>query len=99
MPKSKIIIDIVEEKVPLVQSLNRLLLLSKDINNKQLEEWVTREINGYGSGEEVPEYRKTKVFELVYSGINGSFQTKNVTLNKGWINKEYLDKFSELHIC
>ena len=96
MAKSQIIIDVVEGNVSLTQSLNRLLVLSKDINNKKLEEWTIKELNGYSPGDEIPDYRKNEAYELTYSGFNGTYQVKKAPLDKNWIDGNYLKKISPI---
>jgi hypothetical protein len=60
MPKSQIIKDIVEDSVSLERSLNRLYVIARDVNNKQLSQWADIELNGYKDTDDVPDYRRTK---------------------------------------
>ena len=98
MPKSQIIKDIVEDKVPLEQSLNRVFVLAKDIQNEPLAEWASKELNGYQTSDTLPDYRTGTSFDLKYTGINGRLQVKNQPLSRGWIDKEVADAISKIKI-
>jgi hypothetical protein len=97
MPKSQIIKDIVDDVVSLEKSLNRLFVLAEDVNNKQLAQWADKELKGYKPDDDVPEYRHTVCSHLEYSGINGGFQVKNLTLSKGWIETELMEQISSVN--
>lgn len=96
MPKSQIIKDIVENNVSLEQSLNRLFVLANDVKNKQLAEWVQKELNGYKVGDDLPGYRQMESLELRYSGINGRFQVTKNPLPAGILKKETAEKVSQI---
>lgn len=98
MPKSQIIIDIVEDKVPIEQSMSRLLVLAKDIKNSKLEKWALNELNGYKNTEDVPEYRRNKCCMLEYSGINGSYQVANAHLSNSWFDEKLIESMSDIVI-
>lgn len=98
MPKSQIIKDVVEDNVSLEKSLTRLLVLAKDVNNKQLEVWVQKELNGYSQEDELPQYRRADCPLLEYSRINGNFQVTNVPLPQHWLEKETFDMISTVPI-
>ena len=59
MPKSQIIIDAVEDLVPLDKSLTRLMVLAKDVKNQELEKWAKKELSGYKGQDELPLYRRS----------------------------------------
>lgn len=99
MPKSQIIIDIVEDAVSLEKSLTRVLVLAKDIHNQVLENWATNELTGYKNPDDVPDYRKTKHCKLKYSGINGAMQVKNLPLPPSLLKKEILEVIETVCIC
>ncbi len=98
MPKSQIIKDVVESSVSLDQSLTRLYVIANDLNNTQLAQWATQELNGYRKDAAVPEYRKTRCFSLHYSGINGRFQVTNTPLPKVWLSSEIAEFVSNVMI-
>lgn len=98
MPKSQIIKDIVEDNVSLEKSLTRLLVLAKDVKNKQLETWTQKELTGYSHEDELPQYRKAACPLFEYSGINGNFQVTNTPLPKQWLEKETFDMVSTVSI-
>ena len=66
MPKSQIIIDAVNGDVPIDKSLKRLQVLAHDVYNKELEKWAENELTGYLDSSEIPEYRETKSFNIVW---------------------------------
>lgn len=98
MPKSQIIKDVVESLVSLEQSLTRLYVIAGDLNNTQLAQWATQELNGYRKDATVPEYRKARCYLLYYSGINGQFQVTNAPLPKGWLRPEIAEFVSNVMI-
>lgn len=98
MPKSKIIKEIVENKIPIDQALTRLLVLAKDINDSDLEEWAKKELYGYGESDTVPDYRKVICGDIRYSGINGNFQVTNIPLPQSFIGEDFYKEASKVTI-
>lgn len=98
MPKSQIIKDIVEDKASLEQSLNRLYVLALDVKNTTLANWAEKELSGYDSTDELPEYRKAVNLTLRYTGINGSFQVTNQPLPPSFIKKEHRDQIKNIEL-
>ena len=98
MPKSQIIKDIVEDKVGLERSLNRLYILALDVKNEALATWAEKELNGYNTADELPDYRKTEGLMIKYTGINGSFQVTNQPLQPYYIKPEYRDKLEKIKL-
>lgn len=87
-----------EDNVTLEKSLTRLLVLAKDVKNKQLELWVQKELSGYNSDDELPEYRKENCTLFEYSGINGGFKVTNAPLPHHWFETEVSNLASEVMI-
>lgn len=98
MPKSQIIIDVVEDNVPLEKSLSRLMILAHDVKNNTLENWAKNELNGYERKEDLPDYRKSFSSLFKYSGINGGFSVSNVTLDISWFEKDHIDDVCNVNI-
>lgn len=98
MPKSQIIKDLVENRVPLSQSLDRLYVLAYDLKNERLAEWALNEAKGYKDDLSTPDYRKTKCVDFVYSGINGPVQVQNAAFPTGWLPDGILEKISTVCI-
>lgn len=96
MPKSQIIKDIVENTVPLEQSLYRLYVLAKDIKNDPLAKWAEKEINGYSEEDLLPDYRIATSLEITYSGINGNFQITNQPLHLSFIPAEECKRLEKI---
>lgn len=76
MVKSQLIKDITINKISIEEGLQRLLLISSELNNEELMKWILGELNGYKDGDSLPEYRKNIGSQLQYSGINGSYRVK-----------------------
>ena len=60
MARSKIIVDFVQDNIPLSKMLLRLKTLIFELHNAEILEWINCEINGYDETKEVPEYRKIR---------------------------------------
>lgn len=80
MAKSQLSKDLATNKISLEEGLQRLMVISCELNNEELTNWLMRELGGYSSKAELPDYRKNIGSNLIYSGLNGSFQVTNVTL-------------------
>ena len=50
MAKSKIIKQLVNNEITTKQALERMLILAKDIKDRNLEQWIRNEIQGYENG-------------------------------------------------
>jgi len=74
MAKSKIIKGIANKEISLEVAFNRLLIIASDIGNQDLIDWATNELNGYPNQAQIPSYRKSGLGQIIYSGINGTFQ-------------------------
>ena len=99
MPKSRIIIDLIDNAVPLEKSLSRLLALSKDVDNDLLYSWVSRELKGYDKEkDQLPEYRKWDFVSLIYSGINGQYQITKNPLPIEWVPEETYKQLSDVRM-
>lgn len=91
MAKSQLIKDITINKINLEEGLQRLLLISSELNNEELKSWILGELNGYEDNDLLPSYRKDIGSRLIYSGINGSFQVSNNPLPVNYLPKDIRD--------
>ena len=98
MPKSQIIKELVNGSVPLEQSLHRLFLLAVDTKNVQLAEWVQKELNGYKTGEPLPDYRYVPNVELQYNGFDDRSQVKGATLPNNVLGERTMEKISSVGV-
>lgn len=57
MAKSKIIKDLISEKISLSQVLDRMIVIAMELEDESLLQWVKREKEGYSKEDEIPEYR------------------------------------------
>lgn len=95
MPKSKIIIAIVNNDVSIDKSLMQLQVLAHDVHNVELQEWAEHELAGYPT-EDVPDYRKCTSRLLNYTGINGYFKVEKAPLPPDFLSSEILEKISKV---
>ena len=93
---SNILDDLIEESVSLEKSLYRALRAAKESGNDSLTSWIRKELNGYDSDDELPEYRKTSSKHFTYTGFNGRTQVTNAPLPLGFISKDIMDKVAPI---
>lgn len=58
--RSKIIKDLIMDKINVLQAIESLNFMLEDIENEEIKIWVKNEINGYNDSDEkiIPDYRK-----------------------------------------
>lgn len=95
MAKSQLIKDIATNKINLEEALQRLLIISSNLEIDKIEDWIINELNGYGDKIDLPLYRKNIGYTLVYSGINGYFNMTNQPLTLNFFPKELRDIIDE----
>lgn len=93
MTKSQLIIDIVTDKIRIDEGLFRLSIVSTELENTDLNNWIKYELEGYPKNADLPKYRENIGVKTTYSGINGSFQVTNVPLSLGLIPEELRSVF------
>lgn len=47
-----------DSKTPIGELLRKVIALGGQSGSEELRDWATRELRGYGPGDELPEYRK-----------------------------------------
>lgn len=57
MARSQIILDLLNNTVPLSDTLMRLSVLFDSLGNEKLKNWINNEICGYEEKDEIPKYR------------------------------------------
>ena len=60
MAKSIIIQELVADKCSLSVTMRRLYTILSDLNDKDLMQWISKELNGYNTDDEIPNYRIIK---------------------------------------
>lgn len=93
MAKSKVIKELANNEITLEVALNRLMIISADIENEELSNWAEKELNGYSSDDIISEYRVVKHTQIIYSGFNGRYQVKRIPLPLREILGEKPDTF------
>ena len=56
MKRSQIIIDLVRDDITVIQAINILKLLLQECENKEITNWLDKEINGYSEEDKLPKY-------------------------------------------
>lgn len=80
MAKSKILKELVNNKIMLEVALSRLLLIASDINDNELMKWAQAELSGYNNDDTLPNYRILGSGYITYSGINCICTVNNLPL-------------------
>lgn len=57
MGRSKIIVELIRDEISVIQAIKILKLLLQDNGNKEIMNWINKEINGYELDDELPNYR------------------------------------------
>ena len=96
MPKTKLIKELVNNEIGLLQALDRLYLIAHSLNDLDVCHWIKNEKNGYRDSEE-PSYRKTRItilgtYQIISSGHIETYQ--NAPLPTSGIPKENLEQFN-----
>ena len=98
MTKSQLIKDIATNKIDLEEGLQRLLIITSELDNEMISEWIISELNGYGRDDIIPDYRKRISYRIVYSGINGKLKMTNQTLPLHYFSKGLRDDIDGITI-
>lgn len=98
MTKSQLIKDISTNKITLEEGLQRFLVISYSLENKELQNWILGELNGYSNIDVAPNYRIGISYKITYSGLNGSLEVKNIPLPSGFIPTEIREVLKETSI-
>lgn len=93
---SRFLNDVSSNKISIEEGLQRLLIIANKTGNVELSKWCICELNGYNKYDELPEYRKFKDRNIVYSGINGAYQVNNVPLGPGYLSEDKLKKIENV---
>lgn len=91
MAKSQLIKDVATNQITVEETLQRLLIITDDLNIVEMKEWIKGELNGYSNVEMLPDYRKKVGNRIIYSGINGRLQITNQPLPISFIPEEMRD--------
>lgn len=93
--RSKIIKDLIMNKINVLQAMQSLDFMLEDINDTEIKDWVNNEINGYKKDDKIPEYRK--VSTMLIGDIQVGYAIyKNV--NIPFVDKEAFEFFSKADI-
>lgn len=66
--------DALDPKVPLADTLRKLVALGGEVGSTELRQWASLELRGYGNTEvELPDYRKSPAV-IQINGFNGAMQ-------------------------
>lgn len=98
MAKSQLIKDIATNSISIEEALQRLLLITSELDNSDISKWILSELNGYKFDETIPEYRKNISHNLIYSGINGRFQVTNQPLPIHCFSEKIRERFGDITV-
>jgi hypothetical protein len=76
---TEIINQLIDNSIPLTDSLLKIKVLASRLKNKTLYDWVNKELSGYEPDDEIPEYRVTGCI-LVGNILHGNMHMKNQVL-------------------
>lgn len=91
MVKSQIIKDLARDKITIESALRRLLVISYELDNSELQQWIENELNGYTNNSIIPDYRKNVTYMIMYSGYNASTLIRQQPLSESYFDKELQD--------
>ena len=74
--RSKILIDLINDEVDVKKTFQILSLLLEDLENKEIENWMNYELNGYPKDIAVPKYR------IINASIDGTIKTYTMIISK-----------------
>ena len=80
---------LLDDSVPVSSILRMALVLSYEMNNLKLREWVNSELDGYCENDEVPDYRRGKCQSFGNFVGPGYAYMNEMPLPQGLIPKEY----------
>lgn len=95
---SKILNDITTNSISLSECLQRLLVIANKIDNNDLAIWCSQELNGYKKTDELPEYRRFKSMNIIYSGINGRYKITNQPMQPGYLSSKTLESLEDISL-
>lgn len=84
--RSKIIRDLIMDKISVLQAMQSLDFILEDIQEKKIKKWVKNELNGYQENDQIPDYRildaivigNVQVGYALYSNISIPISDKEV---------------------
>ena len=98
MTNSQLIKDIAQQSISIEEGLERLLIISYPLDNKDIKSWIVNELNGFSAPDRIPSYRKNPSYEIKYSGINGPFKVDNQILPFGCLPNSLIDEINKITI-
>ena len=74
--RSNILIELINDEVDVKKAFHILSLLLEDLENKEIENWMNYELNGYPKEVDVPKYR------MINASIVGTVKTYRMIIDK-----------------
>ncbi len=72
--------DVLDNRAPLADALRKIVILGGQAGSLELREWASKELRGYQSDDDLPDYRKVGA-PLKVNGINGRFHFTGQTIS------------------
>lgn len=98
MAKSDLIKKLTNGDVSLENALERLLIITNELGDAKVKNWILNEIKGYDKKKTLPNYRKNQSMNIKYDGRNGNVQVENAPLPITHFPKEVQDQISKVNI-
>lgn len=97
MARSKIIKDFINSKMDIDTALQNLMVILYCFDNEALINWAKKELEGYESHDELPNYRKLKG-RVMASFFVGYVQYSNTQFGIGHLDKDMQEKLLRVNL-
>ncbi|HII4509139.1 hypothetical protein CYK62_11120 [Clostridium perfringens] len=97
MARSKLIRDFITSQMDIDTALQNLIAILYCLDNEVLINWAKKELEGYDSSDELPNYRKLKG-RVMASFLVGSAQYSKRQFGISHLDEEFKDKLLKLNI-
>ncbi|MEV4374960.1 hypothetical protein AB0J71_48495 [Nonomuraea sp. NPDC049637] len=72
--------DVIDSNVPIEDILRKCVIMGGDADSENLRQWASRELRGYGEGEQVPAYRHVRAALKVKAQVGPRVITQQVAV-------------------
>lgn len=93
---SKLLNDLVNKNADLCSYLERLLLISTRLGDKEIAEWCSRELQGYEKQENLPSYRIVTSLNIMLYGFKDGVQFADWPLMDSYLSQETWNKIKTI---
>lgn len=93
----QLISDLVEENTALESILLKAKVIAHKIDNNSFKEWIDKELNGYSSSKDLPEYRK-QPGQIMGTLINRVQRINNTVIPISHLDPETIDELTKVNL-